>query len=396
MSRTLEVAIAGAGIGGLTAALALRARGLNVTVFEQAPSFREIGAGLTLGRNAVRLLKRIGLADRIKNIGSVNLGLTLFTSRGAPIATSPPSARPPHSGEVDSYSVHRAEFLNLLVEAQPPGTLHLGCRCVKVDETGEGVRLSLANGASAEADLFIGADGIHSLSQREIGVNAQPRSGCTMAYRGVVPAERLPWASDLHSLKMWIGSGRSVICYPISRGRLINIVAFVPADRDAVESWSAPGNLGKLAAEYAGWDAPVLQMIGALDKAFLWGIYDRAPFPYWSTARRTLLGDAAHPMLPHFGQGAGQAIEDGFALAVLLENIGPAQIPERLKAYERLRLAHTSRVQAASREAGRFFHSKDGNTSQREQQLASWRSAGRWIFEYDVEKAATELLSEVA
>ncbi|WP_334475997.1 MULTISPECIES: FAD-dependent monooxygenase [unclassified Bradyrhizobium] len=118
--------------------------------------------------------------------------------------------------------------------------------------------------------------------------------------------------------------------------------------------------------------------------------------PYWSTARMTLLGDAAHPMLPHFGQGAGQAIEDGFALAVLLENACKAQIPERLKAYERLRLARTSRVQAVSREAGRFFHSEHGNSSEREQQLASWMSAGRWIFEYDVEEAAKELLFEIA
>ncbi|MCK1542719.1 FAD-dependent monooxygenase [Bradyrhizobium sp. 160] len=396
MSRRLEVAITGAGIGGLTAALALRARGLKVKVFEQAPAIREVGAGLTLGRNAVRLLRRIGLEDQLQRIGSANMGLTLLNSHGAPIGMSPLPARARLPGEFDSYSVLRAEFVSLLAEAQPPGTLHFGHRCVEVDETGAGVRLTFANGACVEADLFIGADGIHSFSQREIGVKTQPTSGGTMAYRGLVPVECLPWARDLRSLRMWIGPGRSFICYPVSRGRLINIVAFVPADRYGTESWSAPGDLGSLAAEYVGWDAHVLQMIAALDETFLWGIYDRDPLPYWSTARRSLLGDAAHPMLPHLGQGAGQAIEDGFALAVLLENAGTAQIPERLKAYERLRHAHTSQVQAASREAGRFFHSEDGDAPRRAQQLASWRAAGRWINEYDVETAATELLHEVA
>ncbi len=258
------------------------------------------------------------------------------------------------------------------------------------------MRLTFDNGATAEADLFIGADGIHSVAQRAIGLETHPASVGIMAYRGLVPAERLPWAKDIESLRMWIGLGRSFLCYPVSRGRLINIVAFVPTDRECAESWSAPGDLAKLAAEYAGWDAPVVQMIGALDETFRWGIFDRAPLPYWSTARMTLLGDAAHPMVPHFGQGAGQAIEDGFALAVFLENTDTPQVPARLKAYERLRLERTSRVQAVSHEAGRFFHSENGSPSEREQQQADWMAAGRWVFEYDVGKAATEFLSEFA
>jgi salicylate hydroxylase len=396
MSRKLEVAIAGGGIGGLTTALALRARGLNVMVFEQASAFREIGAGIALGANAVRLLRRIRLEDRLKSIGSANMGLTLLTRHGTPITASPRLARPLPPNEISSYTVHRAELLNLLIEAQPDGTLHFGHRCVKASETGDRVRLSFANGAAAEVDVFVGADGIHSMSQREIGLKTHPASEGCMAYRGLIPAERLPWANDLNSLRMWIGSGRSLICYPVSRGRLINMVAFVPTDRDRAESWSAPGDLGKLAAAYAGWDTPVLQMIGALDETFCWGIYDRAPLPYWSTPRMTLLGDAAHPMVPHFGQGAGQAIEDGFALAVLLEDAGTEQVPARLKAYQRLRLERTSRVQAVSREAGRFYRSEHRNIAEREQQLATWMSAGRWIFEYDVEKAARALLPELA
>jgi 2-polyprenyl-6-methoxyphenol hydroxylase-like FAD-dependent oxidoreductase len=208
----------------------------------------------------------------------------------------------------------------------------------------------------------------------------------------LIRSERLSWAKDLRGLNMWMGSGRSFICFPISQGRVINMVAFVPTDVDSEESWSAPGDLGALAAEYDGWDAPVVETIAALDETFRWGIYDRAPLPYWSTARVTLLGDAAHPMVPHFGQGAGQAIEDGFALAILLEDARPADVPARLKAYETLRLGHTSRVQTASRDAGRFYRSENEDTSERNRRMGKWMSAAGWIFDHDVEQAAAALL----
>jgi salicylate hydroxylase len=191
---------------------------------------------------------------------------------------------------------------------------------------------------------------------------------------------------------MWTGSGRSFVCFPVSQGRAINMAAFVPSNLEAEESWSAPGDLKALAAEYTGWHAHVLEAIGALDETFRWGIYDRAPLPYWSTARTTLLGDAAHPMVPHFGQGAGQAIEDGFALAILLEDAKPADVPARLKAYEKLRLGHTSRVQAASRDAGRFYRSENEDASERSERTGKWMSAAGWIFQYDVEQEAAALL----
>ena len=396
MRRKLDVAIAGGGIGGLTAALALRARGLNVTVFEQATAFREIGAGIALGPNATILLKRIGLDHALEKIRAANTGLTLFDRCGTVIAESPRASRRSLSGDAEGCCVHRAEFVRLLADAQPRGTLHFGHRCIGAEEIGDQVRLTFANGASSEADVFVGADGIHSVSQRAIGLHSKPVSEGCMAYRGLIPTERLPWAKDLHSLKMWIGSDQSFVCFPVSAGHFINIVAFVPTDRDCPESWSAPGDLAALAADYVGWDDPVLEMIGALDETFRWGIYDRAPLPHWSTARMTLLGDAAHAMVPHFGQGAGQAIEDGFALAICLENADAAQIPSRLKAYERVRLERASSVQAASRRAGRFYRLENDSAAQRQRHLADWMAAGRWIFDYDVEEAARDYLSELA
>src|SRR5258708_28629898 len=170
-----------------------------------------------------------------------------------------------------------------------------------------------------------------------------------MAYRGLIPIERVSWAKDIGGrMSMWIGKGRSFLCYPVSGGRLMNMVAFVPTNLDSEESWTAPGDLKALGAEYDGWDDPVLETIGSLDQTFRCGIYDLAPLPYWSDGRMTLLGDAAHPMVPHLGQGAAQAIEDAFTLAVLLEGAKSKDVPKRLEAYGKLRIQRTSRIQAVA------------------------------------------------
>jgi salicylate hydroxylase len=273
VSEKLQIAVVGGGIGGLTAALALRARGLRVAVFEQASELREIGAGVTIFPNATLLLQRIGLANEIGKIGSPITGQMIRTSAGELISTS---ASP--SVGVQSYNVHRAEFLKLLADAQQEGTLHLGHRLSGAAETNGGVRLTFSNGATVSSDAVIGADGIHSALQREIGLKTHPSSEGIMAYRGLIPTEKLSWAKDIGGrMSRWIGRGRSFLCYPVSRGRLMNMVAFVPTNLESEESWTAPGDLKALSAEYAGWDDPVLETIGALDATFRWGIYDRAP-----------------------------------------------------------------------------------------------------------------------
>jgi salicylate hydroxylase len=388
MSEQLQIAIIGGGIGGLTAALALQARGLNVTVFEQAGALREIGAGVSIHPNAALLLQRIGLIDGIKKIGSAIAGLLLRTSLGELINTSALT-----STGVQGYNVHRAEFLKLLIDAQPEGTLHFNHRLSAAKETNSHVQLTFSNSETVDTDIVIGADGIHSTLQRELGLKTYPSSEGIMAYRGLISTGQLSWAKNIDgAMSMWIGKGRSFLCYPVSGGRLMNMVAFVPTNLNAEESWMAPGDLNALGAEYAGWDDPVLETIGALDQTFRWGIYDRAPLPYWSTGRMTLLGDAAHPMVPHLGQGAAQAIEDGFTLAVLLQGATRKDVPRQLKAYEKLRIERTSRIQAVAREAGRFYRAEYENASERDRLMGKWMSAAGWIRGHDAEQTAEEAL----
>ncbi len=234
MAGSLRVAIVGGGIGGLTAAISLRSRGLDAIVFEQAEVLREIGAGVSIHPNAARLLKRIGLDDQLRKIGSPISGFTLRTSQGDAITTPAGPATPAFSRDGgQGYNVHRADFLNMLFAALPKGTVNLDHRCIQLGEAGDGIYLSFANGASAEADVVIGADGISSVVQREIGLQSRPISEGIMAYRGLIPAERLAWADDLKNPALWLGSGRSFLLYPVAGGRLINMVAFVPTDTES-------------------------------------------------------------------------------------------------------------------------------------------------------------------
>jgi salicylate hydroxylase len=395
MPGSLRIAIVGGGIGGLTAALALRARGLDASVFEQAEVLREIGAGVSIHPNAARLLKRIGLDDQLRRIGSPIKGITLRGSKGEAITTPEGPATPAFSPDGGvGYNVHRADFLNLLFASLPTGMVNLGHRCIRLKEEGDRVHLSFANGASAEADVVIGADGIRSVVQREIGLESRPTSEGIMAYRGLISAERLAWANELRNPALWLGSGRSFLLYPVAGGRLINMVAFVPTDTDSEESWSAPGDLKALAAEYTGWDKPVKDTIDSLDETFRWGIYDRAPLPYWSTRRVTLMGDAAHPMVPHVGQGAGQSIEDAITLAVVLEGCGPNDIADRLKLYETLRLARTSQVQALARASGKLYRSEHDDPTEKAGRLREWMAQGQWLYQHDAEQAARDAVSK--
>jgi salicylate hydroxylase len=382
----LNVAIVGAGIGGLTAAIALRRRGVKVAVYEKAHELRELGAGVTIGANGARVYASLGLRDSLAAISGKISTMTWKTWRNESL----PGYRPRYPLE-ETYPVHRAEFQNMLLAALPPGVVHLGCPCVAAVEDIGGARIDFADGSHARADVLIGADGIHSVIRTVVGAQAGPVSDGVMAYRGLIPAERLEGIYDMGTWSMWVGPGQSFLTYPVSAGALLNVVGLVPTDLDVDESWSAPGDVAALAAAYDRWDTQVRQVIRAMDHTFRWGIYDRTPLTTWSTDHITLLGDAAHAVTPYLGQGANQSVEDAITLAVLLEGAQAADVPIRLRRYEGLRIERNRQVHDGAREAGALYRSTDLPPDQQAERIVAIQDELE-LETYDAEHIAEDAL----
>jgi salicylate hydroxylase len=395
ITRPLRVAIVGAGIGGLTAAIALRARGVDARVYEQACELRALGAGVSIAPNGSRILSRLGLGSQLSAVAGPLSRYVFRTSDGAPIAGEPSTLS--FGDPARTWFLHRGEFQRVLSDALPAEAITLGAKVVGATEHAGGVTVRFADRTSVDVDLLVAADGIHSRLQGSVGTPAHPVSEGIMAYRGLIPAERLSAVSAIGGLDtsaMWMGPQRSFLVYPVSAGRLLNVVAFVPTNLDVLESWTAPGDVDELAAAYAGWDRPVLDIIGAMDQTFRWGIYDREPLPRWSSERITLLGDSAHAVVPHLGQGANQAIEDAITLAVLLDGCAPTDLPSRLRLYQDLRLTRTREVRNGAREAGRVYRSADLPAADRATRIAA--IFGHLAVDtYDAEAVAAQALAAV-
>ncbi|MFC7533818.1 FAD-dependent monooxygenase [Actinoplanes sp. GCM10030250] len=382
-----SVAVIGGGIGGLTAAACLLQAGLDVHVYEQASRLSEVGAGVQVSPNASRILHRLGLAGPLAATGVKPLawhqrrwdnGRTLLR---APLAEALEATYGyPH------YQMHRADLLDALVGALPPERIHLGHRVVGLTDGGDDVDVRFAGGQRVRAGVVVGADGIHSaVRQALFGADQAHFTGC-VAYRGVVPAERLGHLGLEVTAQIWLGPGRHFVHYFISARRLINFVAVIEQDEWTRESWTDRGDVGDALAAYAGWHPQVRQIIGAADETFRWALFDRPPLPRWSRGRVTLLGDAAHAMLPFMAQGAAQAIEDGATLSACLRQLPPVAA---LRRYEEVRLPRTSRLQEMSAGNKTRFHLPDGDAqAERDSQMAegsrSWSfNALGWLYEHD-------------
>ena len=243
----------------------------------------------------------------------------------------------------------------------PPGIVHTGHRAVGFDQNDDRARVEFANGAIVEADVVVAADGIHSELRPHVVPPSKPVFHGTISYRGLVPHERLPgWPMD--RWQMWAGPSKHFLVFPVRHGTMVNYVGFVPADEEMKESWSAPGDPEVLRGAFEGWDPRIGQVLQQVDKTFRWALYDREPLPTWTKGRLTLLGDAAHPMLPHLGQGANQSIEDGMALATILAQVDDRGVPAALLAYERLRRERVAEVQRGARQNGLRVDSTDADS----------------------------------
>lgn len=346
MKTHLGIGIIGGGIGGLTAALALLRRGFDVSVYEQAPELQEVGAGLQISPNGVRVLASLGLEEellricfepagkevRLWNTGDTwklfDLGVESVERYGFPYIT-----------------VHRNDLHQLLVKAvlaAKPDAIRLNHRFVGVERNDSKVTVAFADQPSATFDVVIGADGVHS-KMRELLFGSGPvQFTGIVAWRGVIPMDRLPPELAKPIGVNWIGPGGHVIHYPIRRGELMNFTSVVERQDWTTESWSTPGTNAEYHDDYPGWHPDVHAYIEAIPQPFKWALIARPPMQEWVAGRIALLGDACHPSLPFLAQGAVMALEDACILARAFEQFD--SVSEALDRYQRMRIPRTTRA----------------------------------------------------
>jgi salicylate hydroxylase len=380
MSQTMRVIIVGGGIGGLTAAIALRQTGWSVQVIERAEQFGEVGAGVQLGPNATRVLKRLGLGEKLDEIAVAPEAVRFL--RWADDAVLTECQLLGRFG-APYYTLYRPDLIEILAAAQPSEEMMLGTEVTDVSATPGGAAVSTADGTRLEAELVLGCDGIHStVRSRAIG-DVPARFSGMCAYRAVVPSDGVE-----QMVRNWLGPRRHLVAYPVGRGgRYLNLVCVDTASDWRTESWTAPGDPDELRNAFKGWTPEVTSLLDRVaGPIYRWGLYDREPLPTWLASAIALLGDACHPMLPFMAQGAAQAIEDAGVLAQCLA--GGADLGDALRRYEQLRLPRASRIQRLSYDNNVVYHLADG-PEQRARDHAMIRGeafgadALSWLFEDD-------------
>ncbi|HKS47497.1 MAG TPA: FAD-dependent monooxygenase [Amycolatopsis sp.] len=389
----MDAIIVGGGIGGLATAAFLQQQGVRARVFEQAPELRPVGAGIVLAPNAVRLLRRLGVMEALERQAlKVRTGWQFRRWQDGRILLEQDMATCESLYGEAAWLVHRADLLGALLPAVDPDTVHLDHQCADIDQSPSGVTVTFANGASAGGEVLVAADGIHSTIRQQLIGQLPARDSGLCAWRAMIPADRLPERFVAPTQTLWLGPGRHLVHYPVSAGRTINVVAFTPAEPgETVESWSAEGKPGDFRAEFAGWDGMVNELLDAVTQVGRWSVLDRTPIERYVHDRVVLLGDAAHPMLPFFAQGAGQAIEDAATLAACLEQAG--DISTALGAYDQVRVPRTAQVQEASHDRAQVNHLPDGPEQQARDRAFAGEDPLRhsdWLYSYDAQREARQ------
>ncbi|VCU70869.1 6-hydroxynicotinate 3-monooxygenase precursor [Pigmentiphaga humi] len=358
-----RIAIIGAGIGGLAAAATLRQVGCDVRIYEQASRFARVGAGIQMAPNACKVLRRLGVEDRLKAVA-----LVPESSLNRDFDTGAISNEYPIAGAVEErygasfLCLHRGDLHAALESLVPHDIVELERHLVDVEQDGQGVALKFADGSTARADAVIGADGVHSQVRECLFGEEQPTFTGRIAYRATFPAHLLQGQPLERSRIKWWGPDRHIVMYyTTSAADEIYFTTSVPDDGKwaTTESWSTKGDLGELRAAFASFHPQVRAVLDACPDVFKWALLARDPMPAWTRGRVTLLGDACHPMPPYMAQGASAALEDAAVLARCLEGVPAEGIPAALLCYEATRRPRTSQLQTAAKANNWMRHDTD-------------------------------------
>jgi 2-polyprenyl-6-methoxyphenol hydroxylase-like FAD-dependent oxidoreductase len=393
----LRLLIAGAGIGGLTAALAALRRGLDVEIYEQAPELKEVGAGVQLSANGTRVLYELGIGEELKALSCEAAGKEIrLWNTGETWKLFDLGQVSVERYGYPYFTVYRPDLLDVLATAVrrlKPDAIRLGARCTGLTQTGGKIRLALES-QTIEGDALVGADGVHSRLRQALFGEDKPQFTGIIVWRGIVPMEKLPPRMARRVGVNWVGPGGHVVHYPLRAGKLMNFVGALEGREWRTESWSARGTTEALAADFAGWHEEVHALIRAIPEPHTWALMVRPPLPRWTSGRVTLLGDACHSMVPFLAQGAVMAIEDALVLSRALTE-GSGDIPERLQRYESARRERTRRAVEGSADNIARFHNRALADPVKAREYVEREWAGQnvaaryeWLFRYDAATAA--------